>query len=435
MARLIVVVERALGPGVDFELGPRGSLVGRRVRAGGPWVGFDQAALLDSDDGSGRRVPVVVALPISTFAGCRLEVELIGGWETSRGSILVARLAGAPVPMTALARVAGNVDDGTWFDAATADRTARRARQLHRERRSHDRIAEGRAWQPSGALPPEIARFGTPHSAAEYSLAKLPPRFVRGLEGLLDDDERVLYWLERPLVRDLGVVRRLRGRTDRRAALLALTDRQVLWIVDHAQPDRQLSDWGVDVEIVPTERVLAATLEASDAAASMTLVTSAGDHRFAMPAELRRELEVMVSLVTRFTPGGAGSLPRRRYPLEPIGFDAEEGASWNQQPDARALYAEAARVGRVLGFLFSPRRPGQHLPSALVLRESAIEVRDQAGCRTVAIAEVRAISITLSPLVGRVAFGPGVSATIPAPTMDRGAGFVRLARRAVASAG
>ena len=60
-----------------------------------------------------------------------------------------------------------------------------------------DRIVGGRAWDASGATP-EAARFTTPHSLAEYSLGRLPLRFVRGLRDLLDPDERILYSVERP---------------------------------------------------------------------------------------------------------------------------------------------------------------------------------------------------------------------------------------------
>lgn len=433
MGSFVVEVERALGPGVDYDREPHGALIGRRARSGGPWLGFDQAALVESDDASGRRLRVLVALPASTFAGCRLEVEVTGGWETSSGSILVGRLAGADFPTPALARVAGNVEGGTWLDAAAAARIARLARQRYRERLSHARIAGGRAWQAIGASPPEFARFGTPHSAAEYDLARLPARFVRGLEGLLDDEERVLYWIERPLVRDLGVLERLRGRLDRRAALLALTDRQLLWLVDHAQPDHYLSDWGVDVEILPIERLADASCTASGDVAELTIATTAGRHVYTLPIELRDEAQVMRDLLTRFTPLAATALPRRRYPLEPMGFDAEASARWGQEHEARALYAEAMRGGEVLGFLFSPRRPGQRVPAAMVLRPTAVEVRDGVRCRRVALADVLTIRVTLSPLVGRIALASGVALSMPAPLMDRGAAFIRLVRRALAA--
>jgi len=433
-SRFLVEVEAALGPGVDVEPDPPRGLVGRRARPGGIWLGFDRAALAESDDGLGRRVPVLVAVPVSTYDGCRLEVELVGGWQVARGSILVARLQGTTMPPPPLARAAAAVDEpATWLDREAAERLALLARQRYRERRSHARITGGRAWHAIGVLPPELARFATPHSPAEYSLARLPPRFIRGLEGLLDDDERLLYWIARPMVTDIGILARLRGRIDRRAALLALTDRQLLWIVDHAQPDQYLSDWGVDVELVPLERLLEARCTERDDLIWLVVVTPAGTRAYALPPELHDEVRVIRDLLARFTPSGAADLPRRRYALHPLPFDAEAGARFGQEREASVLYERATQAGDVLGFLFSPSRPEQRSPAALVLRPAMVELLEAHRRRAVSLADVAAVRVTLSPLVGRVSIEPGVALSYPAPLMDLGAAFVRLTRRAIAT--
>jgi len=429
-----VEVEQALGPGIEFERDRWLALVGRRARAGGAWLGFDRAALVDSDDGFGRRVPVLVALPASTFAGARIEAELTGGWSSGAGPILVGRVSGGPTPIPGLARVAGRLDeDARWFDNGAAELEALRAHQRYRERESHARISGGRAWHAFGALPPEVARFATPHSSAEYSLARLPPRFVRGLEGLLDDDERVLYWVERPMLTNVGLVRQLRQRVDRRAALLALTDRQLLWIVDHAQPDRYLSDWGVDVELVPIERVRAVGCAERRATVELTITTAAGVRRHVLPSELREEVGVMRGLIERFIPNNAGSLPRRRYELKAVAFEAESAARFGQETEAHKLLDRALAQGEVLAFLFSPNRPGQRFASALILRPDSLELASANGTSSLTLAEVPAVSLTLSPLVGRLAFGPGMGLSYPAPLINRGAELVRLARKAIAN--
>jgi hypothetical protein len=433
--RLVTVeIEQALGPGIDFERDRGAVLVGRRVRAGGAWLGFDRGALVDSDDGLGRRVPVLVALPTSTFTGARLEVELCGGWSSKAGTILVGTPPGGPTPVPSLALIAGGLDErATWFDREAAALETLRAHQRYREREGHARISGGRAWHPFGALPPEVARFATPHSSAEYSLARLPPRFLRGLEGLLDDDERILYWIERPMLTDLGIVRRLRGRVDRRAALLALTDRQLLWIVDHAQPDRYLSDWGVDVESVPVERVLAGGCAERGESVELTVTTPAGIRRYGLPIELRDEVRVMRDLIERFAPDAAGSLPRRRYELEAIAFDPETAARFGQEADARRLRETALGADEVLAFLFAPRRPGHRLAAALILRPGGVELASADRRTALELGEVLAISLTLSPLVGRLSFGARVGISYPAPLVDRGSAFVRLARKAIAN--
>ena len=313
-----VEIEHALGPGVEFESDGRFGLIGRRSRSYGVWLGFDRGAVVDSDDGRGRRVPVVVGVPGSTFGGARLTVRLTGGWRTAgAGTVLCAATPGLTPPPLALGRVAAGVgDEGAWIDCVTAEQVARDARRRYRERRSHARISGGRAWSGGLDLPPEAARYATAHSRAEYDLRRLPPRFVRGLQGLLDDDERILYWIERPVEREAGLVRRLRGALDRRAAVLLLSDRQVLWLIDHAQPDQYGSDWGLDVESIPVERVLEVADAEVPEACELSVATPSGVREFRLPQELGDEVAVMRRLIEKFTPGHAGSLPRRTYPVE-----------------------------------------------------------------------------------------------------------------------
>jgi hypothetical protein len=432
-AGVLVEVEEALGPGIDFDRDPHDGRIGRRARGGRLWLGFDRAMLVDSDDGAGRAVPVLAAVPASTFQGARLVVELVGGWESARGVVLVGRVPGWAPPVLDLARIAGRIDEhATWIDATAAANIALQARHHYRDRESHARILGGRAWYALDTLAPELTRFATPHSAAEYSLARLPRRFVRGLDGLLDNDERVLYWIERPMVTDLGLVERLRGRLDRRAALLALTDRELLWIVDHAQPDRHLSDWGVDVEIIPVERIHHASCAAHDGLVELTVRTAGGSTVYGLPSELEAEVRVMRDLIARFTPFAAGGLPRRRYSIDPLPFDMEAAARFGQEREAQALLDSATRTGEVVIFAFSPSRVGQRSPAALVLRPGAVELLSRRPRRAISLAEVASLGVTLSPLVGRIATRPGVGLSFPAPLMDRGAAFVRLTRRALA---
>jgi hypothetical protein len=437
--RVIVEIEEALGPGVEFEAVAGSGLVGRHGRSGSAWLGFDRGGIVDSDDGSGRLLPIVVGLPASTFRGARLEVEVTGGWRTADGVVLLGRLPGGPVAVDAVARVVARVAaDAEALSPAEAAAEVTRAHQRHRERRSHARIVSGRAWLAVDAVRPEQARFGTPHSAAEYSLRRLPPRFVRGLEGLLDDDERILYWVERPALVDAGIRERLR-RLDRRAALLLLTDRQLVWVVDHAQPNRELIDWGVDVELVPIERVTAASIDRADGAI-LRVDTVAGPRNFRLPVELATELQVMAELIGRFTPDGASRLPIRRYDLVARPVDVEVGARFGQADELRRLHDQARAAGDVVALLFSPRRPGQPVPAVLVLRPDRLEIERLGGMASrVGLDEVTAVRETLSPLVGRItvetatAGRPAVAIATPAPLMDGGAALVRLARRAIAN--
>ena len=244
----VVEVEEALGPGLDFEHDDRHGLLGTSVRRDGTWRGLDRAAVPETDDGGGSRVAVLVATPTSTWAGCPLAVELLGGWRWHGRTLLLATVPGWEPPERGAAAAVGRIPaDGEWFGPAAAMAELKRSRQRYRERRSHARVLGGRAWLPDTPRRVEDRRFSTPHSAAEYDLRRLPPRYLRGLDGLLDEDERLVYAIERPEIHDQGLLSRLRGE-DRRAALVALTDRQLIRAVDHAQPDRFRSDWGVDLE-------------------------------------------------------------------------------------------------------------------------------------------------------------------------------------------
>lgn len=431
-----VEVEEALGPGVDFEArdGDR-AFIGRQARAGTRWTGFDRAAVEESDDGQGRRLPIVVAVPASTFVGARLEIDLLGGWQIRMSTILVGQIPGFAAPsIDAAASAAGLDGQQEWLTPETAHRAVLRARQRFRERASHARIRAGRAWYAIDEAAPELARFGTPHSYAEYSLRRLPARFVRGLEGLLDDEERLLYWVERPILLDTSVIERLQRRVDRRAALLALTDRQLLWIVDHAKPDVYLSDWGVDVELIPVERVVEVECSTDPDSSLITVTTPGGSRGFRLPAELRLEVAVMRDLLARFRPEQADDLPRRTYPLEVATFDPEIAKRYGQEAEARALFEEASAHAAPIAFTFSPRRPGQRAAEALALSREAVYLLGRSP-REAALSDVATISETLSPLVGKISIGRGVQLTYPSPLVEDGARFVRMARRALAMTG
>lgn len=433
---VLVEVEQALGPGLDFERDVHGRLIARRARAGGPWFGVDRAALCESDDGSGRAVPVLVAVPVSTYAGARIEAVLVGGWREGGRATLVAAVEGVSVPVRPVLAAVARVGPGAaWIEADEAERIARAAQLRHRERRSHARIVGGRAWDAPAGTPIELARFTTPHSAAEYRLSRLPPRFVRGLQDLLDDEERLLYSIERPAILEAGLIDRIRG-LDRRAALLALTDRQLLWIVDHVQPDQYLSDWGVDVELIPVERLLGTEAAEVDGQVDLAIMTTAGERRYRLPAELRPEIEVLRALVARFTPVPGSSRPRRIYELERIPFDEETAARFGQAREARELLADALADPDVLAVAYNPRRPGVAERAALCIRRDAIELLQRRGTVRVRLADVAALSITLSPLIARVEVigsGPRIEVSFPGPFADRVAALLRLARRALAN--
>lgn len=434
--RVVVEVDEPMGPGVEFEVNVGGiGSTAQRARVRGPWLGLDRGHLVDTDDGTGRAMPMLVALPASTFAGCRIEGELVGGLAAPGHTVLVACISGAALPIEPFIRtVAGRLaSEGAWIDAPTAARHAEHARREFRERRAKERLVGGRAWLPEGSEAPELARFSTPHSLSEYSLARLPPRFVRGLEGLLDSDERILYWIERPALVDTGLVERVRLRRDRRAAMLLLTDRQVVWLVDHAAPDRYLSDWGVDVVTIPNEQLIDIAVATPRGETSLVARTSRGATDVRLPRELSREAAVFRDLAAGFA-SRSSSLPRRLYATERIEPDWEMLEPFGGQDEVRRIVS--GLDGEVLGMLPSPRRPGQARTEVLAVSDHSISVVSGAGAtRGVAIDRVHGLEATFSTLRGRIAaLGETRVAMIYPSTLGASAApIIRLVRRLLAN--
>jgi hypothetical protein len=432
-ARILVEVVEALGPGLELEHDHRtGGLVAARARAGGLWLGFDRGALVDSDDGSGRSVPVLIAVPGSTWPGCRIDAELVGALAAGGQTVLVARISGIPEPLPAVARVVAQMPEGAWLDAATAARIAAAARRERRQRQAMDRIVGGRAWDASGATP-EAARFTTPHSLAEYSLARLPLRFVRGLQDLLDPDERILYSVERPGMTATGFLGRV-SRQDRRSALLVLTDRQVGWLVDHANPDRYLSDWGIDADTIPIELVTAVQVVESGRWCRLVVATDRGQTEARLPVELSAEAAVAAQLIARFIPAADVRAPRRRYAVERRDIDWSRLDAFSGGTDVRALTGQLD--DDAVAWLFGPSRQGHPHAEACALTPDSIAFLTARRRHDVPLSAIHAFRVAISPLVGRFeVVGSQVlgAMTFPAPFGDLAGTFVRSAGRLAAT--
>jgi hypothetical protein len=434
--RVLVEIDEPMGPGVEFDVNVDGiGSTARRARLRGPWLGLDRGHLVEADDGSGREVPVLIALPASTFVGCRIEGELVGGLAAPAGTVLVARITGAAVPIEPFIRTAAGrlASDGTWIDAPTAARHAEHARRGFRERRAKERVVGGRAWLPDGSETPAQARFSTPHSLSEYSLTRLPPRFVRGLEGMLDPDERIVYWIDRPALVDTGLVERVRLRRDRRAALLLLSDRQVAWLVDHATPDRYLSDWGVDVVSVPNEQLVDVAVTMPRGETALVVRTARGATEVRLPRELSREAAVFRDLASGFA-SRSSLLPRRRYDTEGIAPDWTTLEPFGSGDEARRIVA--GLDGEILGWLASPRRPGQVRTEVMAVSGRAISVISGAGTtEEVSFDRMHGLEATFSTLRGRIATigETRVAMTYPSTLGASAAPIIRLARRLLAN--
>jgi hypothetical protein len=440
MSRIRVIVDEAPGPGVEIVVE---SGIARAVapRPGGVWLGFDRGHLVDSDLGDGTEMPVVVAVPGSTFVGCHIDAELVGALVEDDRTVLVATIAGHPLPTQALVRTVARTGDGHWIDAAAAEGVAREARQQFKVRSQARRIVGGRAWRAAGTDPVD-RRFTTPHSRSEYRLERLPPRFIRGLEGLLDGDERILYAIERPpdsiASGRLGFARR---GAERRAGLLLLSDRQLIWMVDHMAPDRYLMDWGVDARLVALEALHGVRLSGHETV-RLHVETGGGEDAFALPAELRLEAEVLRDLLARFVPPGESAALVRRYEPAASEFDPGPATLFNQREEALqgvARIREALAPDELLAACYSPRREAVRRAATFGVTRSRAAVLGEHQTRVVALEALRNISMTLSPLVGRLELISGekersVALTYAATISSSATAVLRIVRRAWADA-
>lgn len=443
--RAWLAVEEPGGPGLEVaQVSGRPGPVITGARRGGGWLGLDRAVVIETDTGEGTLLPAVVALPTSSSAGALVEADICGVLTSDAGSpVVVGTLPGHPLPAVPLIRVAARRPDGVLADSQEAEVIIRNARERFRRRRAAGRGTGRAAW-----LPIDLSDRGGAGAAvasrAEEGLRRLPPRFVRGLSGLLDDDERILASLERP-PQEANALLSWRRARDRRAALLLLTDRQLIWMVDHVKPSRYLLDWGVDAEILPLERLLNAGLRdvpgpGGRGRSGLAVETPAGGVTFPLPMDLRPEAVAFAELLRRFLPDESGTAIRRRYDTEPVPFDVEPAARFRQEDEALRrveLLRELVAPEPLLAAFYAPRRETVKRSVAMAITATEVVVHRDTASERVPLAALTAIGLALSPLVGRVELrtsGSRTAFTYPATIADQATALLRLLRRAWANA-
>ncbi len=189
-----------------------------------------------------------------------------------------------------------------------------------------------------------------PHAQAEQLIRFVPQRFQKALAELLLDDERLLAFVERPLLRHrTGVLKLQQWRSNE--GLFLVTDRQVLWLRDFLSPGKDFLPGGYIAHSAPVERLrriillsagaapveLAGYLEARDSPylrLVMEVESRAGSEHvvieFPQQAEIEKMLARIVDLLQTFLPRAEGSSDRRvrRLPVvdiwQPQGAEAEQ---------------------------------------------------------------------------------------------------------------
>jgi hypothetical protein len=284
-------------------------------------------------------------------------------------------------------------------DADTAARRIRETRlELKREQRARSkgkgwlkreeeekpvawRAIEGLSEALRAALVSEKALQGdanAPHAQAEQLIRFVPQRFQHALADLLLDDERLLAFVERPLLRHrVGWLGMQTWRSNE--GLFLVTDRQVLWLRDFLAPDSNFLPGGYIAHMAPLERLQGVAvlpagrtpkefedrLESPDSPYQrlvMEVASSTGSELFVVEfpqkAELEKALARINSILRAFLPyaEGGDDLRLRRLPLVeawwPQGLEAERLAGLGgivPAPIAQRLEQRLASLVNVSG--------------------------------------------------------------------------------------
>jgi hypothetical protein len=189
-----------------------------------------------------------------------------------------------------------------------------------------------------------------PYAQAEHLIRFVPQRFQNALADLLLDDERLLAFVERPLLRHrTGWLGMQTWRSNE--GLFVMTDRQVLWLRDFLAPGSNFLPGGYIAHMASLERLQGSALLASGEAPSefadriepqdspyqrlvMEVESRTGSELFVVEfpakAEIEKALARVTSILRAFLPSPNGSDDRRvrRLPFVeawvPRGAEAEE---------------------------------------------------------------------------------------------------------------
>jgi hypothetical protein len=185
-----------------------------------------------------------------------------------------------------------------------------------------------------------------PHAQAEQLIRFVPQRFQHALARLLLDDERLLAFVERPLLRHrTGLLGMQTWRFNE--GLFLLADRQALWLRDFLAPGSALSEGGYIARMVPLERLrsiavlspgrtpveFADRLEANDSPYQrlvVEVVSAAGSELIAIEfparAEAEKALAQIAAMLRAFLPMEDGNADRRVRRLPVVDMWMPQGA-------------------------------------------------------------------------------------------------------------
>ena len=263
-----------------------------------------------------------------------------------------------------------------WLEKDAALALLWEGRQRLLAERARQRPARhGAAWK---AQPGERPRHGSvytePHTWAERMVGSLPFRFQRYVQDELLDEERILFFVERPPFRPPGTRWGLLRRQRLSEGLLIVTDRQLLFMEDALPPDITMVDWGYIARTTAVERIQGAELRAEPdrAALHVRVHAQSGSEHFSVPfpPECKDPL-AEVELLLRSFASPERSAVRRLYA-------EEDGAREEEVVEASSRVGNWVRVEGNEVVVHGPRGEAR-LDSACI---STVEFMNSlVGCR------------------------------------------------------
>jgi hypothetical protein len=361
----------------------------READAEGP---FEVAHIEDHEE----RLPVILLSRLPTFAGCVVEARVLGGVKLESAMVIIATPAADPQPravqgatcegepvVRAAVALAGTAEGpASVVEAGEArEYIAEWRREVRTAFARRAQVRAGAAWK---AVAPS-REGGGPHTWAENLLFTLPQRFQNYVAELLFDDERILFYVERPPFRTAGRLGLLSGRKEHEA-LLVLTDRMLLFMQDAIPPDITMVHWGYDANILAVEQLRSASIEPSGAyfQLAVSFESASGGHetlRFPFQESHREPVEELLPLIRSFGEN-AGLLPRRVYTGAPAWKNFLEPAAPVEEDGPRMTAAsDRGRVVLTHGTLTveDGSRPPALIPISDVTSFSLL--RALTGCR------------------------------------------------------
>ncbi len=282
----------------------------------------------------------------------------------------------------------------------------------------------------AGVLKRDASDSSAPHAQAELLIRFVPHRFQRALADLLFDDERLLAFIERPLLRHrTGLLGLQTWRSNE--GLLLVTDRQVLWLRDFLSSGAGDIPGGYLAHSAPLERLKSVTFVQAGSVPSelrdgmeqhdspylrlvIEMESQNGSERivveFPQIAEVEEAVARMVDLIQAFLPSPEGKEDRRmrRLPVvevwQPQGKEAEQlvrlggivPVDVTRRLEQRLTETLSSSEEEVLVSALVPALEDTHTPARLVaLTRNAVLIVDDLNDKQQRLLEARK-GLTLS---------------------------------------